>query len=164
MSGNSRNHRIAVGAAFAAAILASTPTARADDMQISIDGLDPAAAAAAPSDLDPLEDLYGVNWWTQPLDSVLGSASFDASVDAYQAGLGWDDPFSIATTFIDPSAFSGYVNSPFDGVPTDPLGDLATMLDYSLFLGGATGPEDQAILNLLELPALFLLPLAGFFA
>jgi hypothetical protein len=40
MSGNNRNHRIAVGTAFAAAILASTTVARADDMQISIDGLD----------------------------------------------------------------------------------------------------------------------------
>jgi hypothetical protein len=71
MSGNNRNHRIAVGTAFAAAILASTPTARADDMQISIDGLDlfPTAGntAAAPSDLDPFEDLFGdsgINTWT----------------------------------------------------------------------------------------------------
>jgi hypothetical protein len=40
MSGNGRNHWIGVGTAFAAAFLASTPTARADDLQISIDGTD----------------------------------------------------------------------------------------------------------------------------
>jgi hypothetical protein len=40
MGSNNRNRRIAVGTAFAAAILASTTVARADDVQISIDGSD----------------------------------------------------------------------------------------------------------------------------
>lgn len=70
---------MAVGAAFAAVLIGLAPAARAD------------------TDLDPFEDLFGINAWTPSADSFLASdptnaASFDTSVDAFQSGAGRTTP------------------------------------------------------------------------
>jgi hypothetical protein len=178
MSGNNRNHRIAVGTAFAAAILASTPTARADDMQISIDGLDlfPTAGntAAAPSDLDPFEDLFGdsgINTWTTSADASLPSttaASLDATVDAFQND-GIPPAFENIIGQLDPSAYAVDLTGPEQGYfLADPLGDLATTLDFSLYASGLAPTLDPAILDTFNVAEGILLSplllLAGFFA
>jgi hypothetical protein len=146
---------MAVSAAFAAALIGLAPAARAD------------------TDLDPFQDLFGINAWTPSADSFLASdptnaASFDTSVDAFQSGAGADDPFSILVAGIDPGAFSVDPNSGAyfadGGAPTDALGTLATGLDYTLFATGLGPTLDQTILTLGELPVLLLLPLAGFLA
>jgi hypothetical protein len=196
VSGNNRNHRIAVGTAFAAAVLASTPTARADDMQISIDGLDlfptagntatadsamadiaignGATAAAAPSDLDPFEDLFGdsgINTWTTSADASLPSTtagSLDATVDAFHND-GIPPAFENIIGQLDPSAYAVDLTGPEQGdFPADPLGDLATTLDFSLYTSGLAPTLDPAILDTFNVAEGILLSplllLAGFFA
>jgi hypothetical protein len=145
MSSNNRNRQsvgsvgMAVGAAFAAALIASGPVARAD----------------APG---PFEDLFGdtgINTWTPAADASLLSSdpalagSLDTSVENFLAGLlgspdfpDGDAPFSDLVSEFDPTAFTGYFGFGIDGgFPDNTIGDFAVGLDYTLFATGIAGNE-----------------------
>jgi hypothetical protein len=108
--------------------------------------IDPApAAAVAPSDLNPFEDLFGtagINTWTPSADSFLASsdptlaASLDTSVDNFWSAD--DDPFTRLVAEFVPGAFSG-TEGPGG------IGDLALGLDYTVFASGLAPTLDPAI-------------------
>jgi hypothetical protein len=134
----------AAGAAFAAALISM--------------GAAPAASAITGADVDPLEDLFGTggtNTWTPTADADLGALAggLDTSVDNYAgfAGSIWvDDPFTVLTHLLDPSAFSV-------GGPDNAIGDLAVGLDYTVITAGGYQLVDvplDAILSLLGVPDL----------
>jgi hypothetical protein len=125
----------AVGAAFAAALIS----------------MGTAPAATADTDLDPLEDLLGntgFNTWTPTADADLGALAggLDTSVDNFLLtgfpclGSCPDDPFTLLTQLLDPSAFSP--------LGPDAIGDLAVGLDYTTFASGL-GPVVDVPLDLL---------------
>jgi hypothetical protein len=109
---------MAVGAAFAAALIGLAPAARADEP-------------------DPFQQLFGdtgLNTWTPSADAYLDTndaalaANLEASVDGFQQGGSFlfpNDPFTFVTDELDPSAFSG-------GFPDNAIGDFAVGLDYSV--------------------------------
>jgi hypothetical protein len=116
-----------------------------------------AAPAAAPSDLDPFQDLFGdtgINTWTPSADSFLASidptlaANFDTSADNFDSlMISPGGAFEFLAHELDPSSFS--FDPALNGwFPVDAIGDLATGLDYSL------GPTlDGSLLNSFELAA-----------
>lgn len=103
----------------------------------------PSAGADTATDLDPLEDLFGntgFNSWTPTADTDLGALAggLDTSVDNYagfQGSVWVDDPFTVLTHLLDPSAFSG-------GLPDNAIGDLAVGLDYTVVTAGGWGLVD----------------------
>ena len=110
---------MAVGVAFAAALIGLAPAARADEP-------------------DPFQVLFGDsginNTWTSTADAYLDTndptlaAHFEASVDGFQQGGSFlipNDPFTFVTDELDHSAFSG-------GFPDNAIGDFAVGLDYSV--------------------------------
>jgi hypothetical protein len=155
MGSNNRNRRwaggvgMAVGAAFAAALIGMAPAARAD------------------TEPEPFQDLFGdsgTNTWTVAADNSLDSndptlaASLGASVENFEAlaysSAGSDAPFSMLTYAYDPSAFSP-VPYLFDNcvvacptVPLDPTGDFALGLDYTVFASGLAPTLDPVISDL----------------
>jgi hypothetical protein len=159
---------IAVGAAFAAALIGLAPAARAD------------------TEPDPFEDLLGtagVNTWTPTADAELLSsnpteaANLDASIDTFNndVELAYQiDPLSQLAFEFDPSGFTqgGFtgIDSASGGLPDNAIADLAVGLDYTLWASDLTGvgsgltdivqiPED-IVIALLYLPLLPLI-LAG---
>jgi hypothetical protein len=114
------------------------------------------AAAAAPSDLNPFEDLFGtagINTWTPSADSFLASsdpilaASLDTSVDNFWSGAGGvgssgDDPLTnLVAEVVGPGAFAGgEINAPDSGIS-----DLAVGLDYSVFASGLAPTLDPGL-------------------
>jgi hypothetical protein len=144
-----------VGVACAAALIGLAPTARAD------------------TEPDPFEDLFGdsgINTWTTSADASLPSttaASLDALVDASQND-GIPPPFEDIIGQLDPSAYAVDLTGPEQGYfPADPLGDLATTLDFSLYASGLAPTLDPAILDTFNVAEGILLSplllLAGFF-
>jgi hypothetical protein len=147
MSSNNRNRRsaggvgMAVGAAFAAALIGLAPAATAD------------------TDLDPFQDLFGdsgINTWTPSADSFLASidptnalaGNFDSMADNFDSlMISPGGAFEFLAQRLDPSSFS--FDPALNGFfPVDAIGDLATGLDYSL------GPTlDGSLLNSFELAA-----------
>jgi hypothetical protein len=126
MSGNNRNHRIAVGTAFAAAVLAGTATARADDMQISIDGTDlfPIAGNTATATTDPGSIEFAVAIGDGADADASGGQFTTAFVDGDDsiASAGHLGTFDTALVIgNDSSAYAGY------GTPGDPF-DLSNPL------------------------------------
>jgi hypothetical protein len=132
------------------------------------------AAAAAPSDLDPFEDLFGtagINTWTPTADTDLGALAggFDTSVDNFSAAnvvpvvpfvVPDSDPISDGLYSFDHSAFTA--DPALGGLPDNGIGDLAVGLDYTLFsaeteLGQLFAPLENLIGELLTglPPALF---------
>jgi hypothetical protein len=114
-------------------------------------GLANAPAATADTDLDPFQDLFGntgFNTWTPTADTDLGALAggLDTSVDNFlQTSFGCigscaDDPFTLLTQLLDPSAFSP--------LGPDAIGDLAVGLDYTTFASGL-GPVVDVPLDLL---------------
>jgi hypothetical protein len=109
---------MAVGAAFAAALIGLAPAARADEP-------------------DPFQLLFGdtgFNAWTSTADAYLDTndptlaANLETSVDGFQQGGSFlfpNDPFTFVTDELDHSAFSG-------GFPDNAIGDFAVGLDYSV--------------------------------
>jgi hypothetical protein len=109
---------LAVGAAFAAALIGLAPAAKADEP-------------------DPFQLLFGdsgFNAWTTTADASLDTndptlaADFEASVETFQQGGSFlfpDDPFTFVTDKLDATAFSG-------GFPDNAIGDFAVGLDYSV--------------------------------
>jgi len=166
MRSNNRNRPwvggagMAVGAAFAAALIASAPVARAD----------------APA---PFEDLFGdtgINSWTPAADAWLLSsdpteaATLDVSVESFLANetpsLDFpqgDDQFTFLLWTFDPTAFTsgacGYGCFPpgLDPavLPDSNIADFAVGLDYTLFATGIGG-NDLGIYDLVVSPALTL--------
>jgi hypothetical protein len=141
MSRNIRIRRLAVGAAFAIALIGLTNA--------------PAAEADAPA---PFEELFGdtgINTWTPAADASLLSSdpalagSLDTSVENFLAGVIYlpdypngDAPFSYLVSLVDPAAFSGDFGFGIDGgVPQDAIGDFAVGLDYTLFASGIPGVD-----------------------
>jgi hypothetical protein len=143
MSSNNRNRRsaggigMAVSAAFAAALIASGPVARAD---------------AA----DPFEDLFsdiGTNSWTPTADASLLSSdptlagSLDTSVENFLADALNDEQFTYLVWSFDPSAFTPGACGCFPpGVdpavlPDSNIADFAIGLDYTLFASGISENE-----------------------
>jgi hypothetical protein len=137
---SNRSVGIAVGAAFAAALigLANTPAASAD------------------TEPDPFEDLFGtagINTWTPSADSLLLSsdptlaANFDTSVDNFWSASGYfgspgDDPFTIlAAEVLGSSAFAGGEIT----TPDSAISDLAVGLDYTIFASGLAPTLDPAL-------------------
>ena len=167
MSSKARNRRraggvgMAVGVAFAAALIGLAPAARAD------------------TEPDPLQDLFGdtgFNSWTPSADASLLSSdptlagSLDTSVDNFltNVAVGQDDPLSSLVYEFNPTSFSldGFtgIDPEAGGLPNDGLADLAVGLDYTLFANGleslGTGVTDlvqipyDIALGLLYLPLL----------
>jgi hypothetical protein len=110
---------MAVGVAFAAALIGLAPAARADEP-------------------DPFQLLFGdtgLNTWTPSADAYLDTndptlaANLETSVDIFHQGGGSallpNDPFTFVTDELDPSAFSG-------GFPDNAIGDFAVGLDYTV--------------------------------
>jgi hypothetical protein len=115
------------GAALAAFILATAPTARAD---VVGDG----ASLIGAVDADPFGDVFGDNTFTNSLDSFLGP-QFGAVADKFVNALGLDDPAVKA-------AAAGLTV-----VDRDPFGDVfgsnsfTDKLDASLPAQFATGAD-----------------------
>jgi hypothetical protein len=154
MDSNNRNRRIAVGAAFVAALIGVAPAARAD------------------TDLNPFEDLFGdsgFNSWTPAADASLPAtlaASMDQTVDNFLTSTtaidnpGIYSPFTELALFLelsglDPSAFSGVDPLGFP-IPNDAIGDFAVGLDYTVFASGLAPAVDPS-LDVLVLDLLLLL-------
>jgi hypothetical protein len=135
--------------------------------------IDPAPAAAAPSDLNPFEDLFGtagINTWTTGADTLLNgsdpsqAASLDASVDAFIAAedAGYVDSGAGPAYLVDPlqSLVGEFIGpSPFlngdEGVPVTGIGDVAVGLDYEIFASGLAPTLDPALSDALtSLPTL----------
>jgi hypothetical protein len=132
---SNRSVGMAVGAAFAAALIGLAPTARADG---------------------PFEELFGdtgINTWTPGADASLLSsdpteaAKLDASVENFLTDIpisaqypDGDDPFSFITWEVDPSTFTAdpTLNG---GLPDTAIGDSAVALDYALFVNGIGGND-----------------------
>ena len=135
MSSSNRKARgvgMAVGAAFAAALIGLAPAATAD------------------TDLDPFQDLFGdsgINTWTPAADAWLDTndPTLAANFDSQMISPG--GAFEFLAHELDPSSFS--FDPALNGwFPVDAIGDLATGLDYSL------GPTlDGSLLNSFELAA-----------
>ncbi len=138
-------------------------TAAGTAVAAALIGLANAPAATADTDLDPFQDLFdntGFNSWTPTADTDLGALAggLDTSVDNY-AGFAqsiWaDDPFTVLTHLLDPSAFS--VDPTLGLVPDNAIGDLAVGLDYTVVTAGGYGLVDvplDALLTVLGVPDL----------
>ena len=136
---------MAVGAAFAAALIGLAPAARADEP-------------------DPFQVLFGDsginNTWTSTADAYLDTndptlaADFDASATDFEGGFGVDQLFASVTfteltDALDPSAFTA---SPFlGGLPDNAIGDLAVGLDYTLFASGLGSLDADLLVPLVSL-------------
>src|SRR5271157_3603742 len=144
---------MAVGAAFAAALIGLAPAARAD------------------TEPDPFEDLLGmagVNTWTPTAD-----ANLDASIDTFNADVETAyqiDPLSLLAFEFDPSGFTqgGFtgIDPASGGLPDNAISDLAVGLDYTLWADGATG-VGTGLTDIVQIPediviALLYLPLLPF--
>lgn len=128
-------------AAFAAALIGLAPAARADEP-------------------DPFQLLFGdsgINTWTPAADTDLAALSptlasdFAASVDGFESGAGgfWaEDPFTILTDDLDPSAFTANLDG-VGSLPGNGIGDLAVGLDYTVFSTGGYGSVDLLVDTLL---------------
>lgn len=81
------------------------------------------------------------------------AGGLDTTVDNYagfQGSVWVDDPFTVLTHLLDPSAFSG-------GLPDNAIGDLAGGLDYTVVTAGGWGLVDvplDAFLTALGVPDL----------
>ncbi len=80
--------------------------------------------------------------WKPTADTDLGALAggLDTTVDNYagfQGSVWVDDPFTVLTHLLDPSAFSG-------GLPDNAIGDLAVGLDYTLVTAGGWGVGGRA--------------------
>jgi len=163
-SRNNRNRHMAVGAAFAAALIGLAPAARAD------------------TEPDPFEDLLGtagVNTWTPTADAELLSsnpteaANLDVSIDTFNNDIGLAyqiDPLSQLAFEFDPTGFGadGYtgIDSASGGLPLNALTDLAVGLDYTLWASDLTG-LGNGLTDIVQIPediviALLYLPLLPF--
>jgi hypothetical protein len=136
---------MAVGVAFAAALIGLAPAARADEP-------------------DPFQVLFGDsginNTWTSTADAYLDTndptlaADFDASATDFEGGFGVDQLFASVTfteltDALDPSAFTA---SPFlGGLPDNAIGDLAVGLDYTLFASGLGSLDADLLVPLVSL-------------
>jgi hypothetical protein len=145
---SNRSVGMAVGAAFAAALIGLAPAAKADG---------------------PFEDLFGdtgFNSWTPAADASLLSsdptlaASLDTSVEQYIPLVDQADPITTLVSEVDPSAFTfsdewftpggqpidALPSGPVDctigcdlvdvPIPQDGIGDVALGSDYLLYLVG----------------------------
>jgi hypothetical protein len=107
-------------------------------------GTAPSAGADTGTDLDPFADLYGdtgFNSWTTTADTDLATLSptlagdVDINVDNFQLGGGFfpNDPFTLLTNFLDPSAFT--YETGVGLLPDNAIGDFAVGLDFSGLFG-----------------------------
>jgi hypothetical protein len=136
---------MAVGVAFAAALIGLAPAARADEP-------------------DPFQVLFGDsginNTWTSTADAYLDTndptlaADFDASATDFEGGFGVDQLFASVTfteltDALDPSAFTA---APLlGGLPDNAIGDLAVGLDYTLFASGLGSLDADLLVPLVSL-------------
>lgn len=128
---------IGLGAAFAAALIALAPAARAD------------------TEPEPFEDLLGTagaNSWTASADASLDAsnpteaANLDASIETFNGEVETAyqiDPLSQLVFEFDPSGFykDGFtgIDSQSGGLPDNAIADLAVGLDYTLWASDLTG-------------------------
>jgi hypothetical protein len=170
MSGDNRTGRwaggvgMAVGAAFAAALIGLAPAARAD------------------TEPGPFEDLLGtagVNSWTASADAWLDAsnpteaANLDVSIDTFNNDIELAyqiDPLSQLAFEFDPSGFgiAGYTGDDpaSGGLPLNAITDLAVGLDYTLWASDLTG-VGSGLADIVQIPddiviALLYLPLLPF--
>ena len=173
MSSKDRNRRwaggvgMAVGAAFAAALIGLAPAARADPELIPSDDL-----SGGPNPFEELFGSSGINTWTPSADSFLASndptlaAQMDTSVDNFLFNFGNQvEPFSTIAYRLDPSLPLDQLPFSMDpagfgyfldgGVPLNATGDFALGLDYMLDASGIGATLDPIIYSLILDPILY---------